>query len=112
MSICVQKISPIEKIIDIQIEIENEKPYKYTFNQNQAPIKIGRGRSEVNIISPSISKKHGIIEYSKISQTFYYKDMGSTNGSILIIRAGDILKLKGEMNYRLEDVPFKIQEIP
>ena len=38
--------------------------------------------------------------------------MGSTNGSTLIIKAGDILKMKGEMNYKLEDVPFKIQEIP
>ena len=38
--------------------------------------------------------------------------MGSTNGSTLIIRIGDTLKLKGEMNFKLEDVLFKIQEIP
>jgi hypothetical protein len=38
--------------------------------------------------------------------------MGSTNSSTLIIREGDSLKIKGEMNFKLEDVPFKIQEIP
>ena len=38
--------------------------------------------------------------------------MGSSNGSTLIIKAGDTLKIKGEMNFKLEDVPFKIQEIP
>ena len=112
VSINVKKISPIEKLINIQIEIENNKPMKYSFNQNQAPIKIGRANCEINIFNSSISKKHGIIEYSKNSQTFYYKDMGSTNGSTLIIKDGDNLKLKGEMNFKLEDVPFKIQEIP
>ena len=38
--------------------------------------------------------------------------MGSTNGSTLIIKESDTLKIKGEMNFKLEDVPFKIQEIP
>ena len=38
--------------------------------------------------------------------------MGSSNGSTLIIKEGDTLKIKGEMNFKLEDVPFKIQEIP
>ena len=113
MSIYIQKVSSSsEKIINIKIELENNKPLKYCFTQNQTPIKIGRVKSEINIFSSSISKRHGIIEYSKITHSFYYKDMGSTNGSTLIIKAGDILKMKGEMNYKLEDVPFKIQEIP
>jgi hypothetical protein len=112
MSVNVKKKSPIEKVITIEIEIENNKPMKYTFNQNQAPIKIGRANCEVNILNSSISKKHGIIEYSKNSQSFYFKDMNSTNGSTLIIKAGDTLKIKGEMNFKLEDVPFKVQEIP
>ena len=111
MSINVKK-TQIEKIINIQIEIENNKPIKYSFRQNQAPIKIGRGKTEINIFNSSISKVHGIIEYSKNSQSFYYKDMGSTNGSTLIIKESDTLKIKGEMNFKLEDVPFKIQEIP
>ena len=112
LTICVKKTSPIEKTIVVQIEIDNNKPIKYTFNQNQTPIRIGRiSNSEVPIFSTSISKRHGIIEYSKNSQSFYYKDMGSTNSSILLIKDGDNLKIKGEMNFKLEDVQFKIQEI-
>ena len=113
MTINVKKSSPIEKTIIIQLEIENNKPIKYSFNQNQTPIKIGRvNSSEIPIISNSVSKRHGIIEYSKNSQSFYYKDMGSTNSTTLLIKDGDNLKIKGEMNFKLEDVPFKIQEIP
>ena len=112
MTIYIQKVSSSEKIINIQIELEDNKPLKYCFSQKHTHIKIGRAKSDINIFSSSISKRHGIIEYSKYSQSFYYKDMGSTNGSTLIIKGGDIIKMKGEMNYKLEDVPFKIQEIP
>ena len=113
MTINVKKTSPIEKTIVIQLEIDNNKPIKYSFTQNQTPIKIGRLNSnEISIISSTISKRHGIIEYSKNSQSFYYKDMGSTNCTTLLIKDGDNLKIKGEMNFKLEDVPFKIQEIP
>jgi hypothetical protein len=113
MTIIVKKTSPLEKTINIKIETGNNNPIKYTFNQNQTPIKIGRiNKSEIPIFNSSISKRHGIIEYSKNSQSYYYKDMGSTNSSTLIIREGDSLKIKGEMNFKLEDVPFKIQEIP
>ena len=113
MTINVKKTSPIEKTIILQVEIENNKPIKYSFTQNQTPIKIGRiNNSEIPIFSSSVSKRHGIIEYSKNSQSFYYKDMGSTNSSTLLIKDGDNLKIKGEMNFKLEDVPFKIQEIP
>ena len=113
MTIIVKKTSPLEKTINIRIETGNNNPIKYAFNQNQTPIKIGRiNKSEIPIFNSSISKRHGIIEYSKNSQSYYYKDMGSTNSSTLIIREGDNLKIKGEMNFKLEDVPFKIQEIP
>ena len=112
ISVYIKKNTPIEKIINIQVEIENNKPLKYSFSQNQAPIKIGRANCDISIFNSSISKNHGIIEYSKNSQTFYYNDLGSTNGSTLIIKEGDTLKIKGEMNFKLEDVPFKIQEIP
>ena len=101
------------KIYNIKIEIDNNNPIKYAFNQNQTPIKIGRiNKSDIPIFNSSISKRHGIIEYSRNSQSYYYKDMGSTNSSILLIKEGDNLKIKGEMNFKLEDVPFKIQEIP
>jgi hypothetical protein len=29
-----------------------------------------------------------------------------------LVKKGDFLKIKGEMNFKLEDVSFKIQEIP
>ena len=112
ISVNIKKNTPIEKIINIQVELENNKPLKYSFSQNQTPIKIGRSNCDISIFNSSISKNHGIIEYSKNSQTFYYNDLGSTNGSTLIIKEGDTLKIKGEMNFKLEDVPFKIQEIP
>ena len=109
----VKKTTPIEKTIIVQVEIENNKPTKYSFSQNQVPIKIGRiSNSDIPIFHSSISKRHAIIEFSKNSQTFYFKDMGSTNSSTLLIKEGDNLKIKGEMNFKLEDVPFKIQEIP
>ena len=42
---------------------------------------------------------------------FYYKDLGSTNSSNLLIKEEDNLKIKGIMNFKLEDTPFRIQEI-
>ena len=85
---------------------------KYIFNQNKNIIRIGRANCDINIGEKCISKIHGIIEFSKINQIFYYKDMNSTNGTTLLIKKDDRLKIKGEMNFKLEDVPFKIREIP
>lgn len=113
VTINVKKVSAFEKIINILVEVENDKPINYSFKQNQVPIKVGRNnKNEIYIQSNSISKKHGIIEYSENVQTFYYKDMGSTNNSTLLIKEGDILKINGQMNFKLEDIPFRIQEIP
>jgi len=41
---------------------------------------------------------------------FFYKDENSTNGSTLLIKEDDFLKLKGIMNFKLEDIPFTIKE--
>ena len=113
MTINVIKNSPMEKTIIILIEIENSKPKNYTFNQSQTPIKIGRtNNNELPIYSQSISKRHGIIEFSNNIQSFYYRDLGSTNSSTLLIKEGDHLKIKGIMNFKLEDTAFRIQEIP
>ena len=113
MTINVIKNSPMEKTIIILIEIENSKPKNYTFNQSQTPIKIGRtNNNELPIYSQSISKRHGIIEFSNNIQSFYYRDLGSTNSSTLLIKEGDNLKIKGIMNFKLEDTAFRIQEIP
>ena len=98
-----------EKIIEIQTEIENEKPNKYTYVSKEMPIEIGRVNCHINIPRPSISKLHSIIDFS--NDNFYYKDCGSTNGSTLLIREDDSLKIKGEMNFKLENVSFKIKEV-
>ena len=98
-----------EKIINIQVEIEDEKPKKYTFEKKDVPIKIGRVNCTIDIPKPSISKLHSIIDFS--DDNFLYKDSESTNGSTLIIKEDDILKLKGEMNFKLEELSFKIKEI-
>ena len=113
MTINVIKNSPMEKTIVIQVKLENSKPKNYSFNQNQSPIKIGRtNNNDLPIYSQSISKRHGIIEFSTNNQSFYYRDMGSTNSSTLLIQDGDNLKIKGIMNFKLDDTSFRIQEIP
>ena len=113
MTINVVKNSPMEKTIIIQIEAENNRPKTYSFNQNQTPIKIGRtNNNELPIYNQSISKRHGLIEFSNHIQSFYYRDLGSTNSSTLLIKEGDFLKIKGIMNFKLEDTPFRVQEIP
>ena len=108
-----------EQIINIQIDntyenIENKEKInkKYSFSQNKGTIKIGRINCDINIQERCISKIHGIIEFSKVNQKFYYKDMNSTNGTTLLIKKDDFLRIRGEMNFKLEDVTFKIQEIP
>ena len=98
-----------EKIIQIQTEIENEKPNKYTYNPKEMPIKIGRVNCHINIPRPSISKLHSIVDFS--NDSFYYKDCGSTNGSTLLVREDDNLKISGEMSFKLEDISFKIKEV-
>ena len=113
MTINVVKNTPMEKAIVIQIEIENNKPKNYSFSQSQTPIKIGRtNNNELPIYCQSISKRHGLIEFSNNLQSFYYRDLGSTNSSTLLIKEGDNLKIKGIMNFKFEDTPFRIQEIP
>jgi hypothetical protein len=98
-----------QKMIHIQAELENEKPKKYVFSSNETPIKIGRVNCQVEIKKPSISKLHSIIDYK--NDNFYYKDCGSTNGSTLLIREDDSLKIKGKMNLKLGDISFKISEV-
>ena len=42
---------------------------------------------------------------------FFYKDENSTNGSTLLIKEDDFLKLRGKMSFKLEDMSFNIREI-
>ena len=98
-----------QKMIHIQADFENEKPKKYVFSPSETPIKIGRVNCQVEIKKPSISKLHSIIDYK--NDNFYYKDCGSTNGSTLLIREDDSLKIKGKMSLKLGDISFKICEV-
>ena len=119
LSINIEKVGN-EQIININVdntsenkeENEEEKNKKYSFNQNKNTITIGRMNCDINISEKCISKVHGTIEFSKINQQFFYKDMNSTNGTTLLIKKNDFIKINGEMNFKLEDVNFKIQEIP
>ena len=108
LTIQVRKIFE-EKVITIQLEIENENTKKYSFTPKQTPIKIGRINCDILIAKRSISKVHSLINYQ--DDNFNYKDCGSTNGSTLIIREDDNIKIEGEMNFKLEDASFKIREI-
>jgi hypothetical protein len=98
-----------EKYLHIEVEFEDEKPQKYIFEEKDLPIKIGRTDCIINIPKPSISKLHSTINFS--NNMFFYKDEKSTNGTILLIKEDDFLKIKGEMNFKLEDIPFTIKEI-
>ena len=107
LSINIKKSIKIK--INIEIELESEKSKKYTFELKDMPVKIGRTHCNINIPKSSISKLHAIIDFE--NDIFFYKDEHSTNGSTLLIKEDDFLKLKGNMNFKLEDIPFVIEEI-
>jgi len=119
----VKKVENNKKVIHIEIEndeinnnsfVQNNNNINetYTFEEKDCPITIGRIDCKLIINKPSISKNHAVIEFSKNLNKFYYKDLKSTNGSILLLKDDDTLIIKGEMNFKLENVPFKIKEIP
>ena len=53
-----------------------------------------------------------MIEYSLECQMFYFRDIGSTNGSVAVIKEDDRIKIKGDMKFKLGNVPFRIMELP
>jgi hypothetical protein len=102
-----------KKFINIKVDYEDNRENNYEFNEDDTPITIGRNiENKIFINNNSISKKHGIIMFSKENKNFYYQDLKSTNGSILYMREDDTLKIKGEMRCKLNDIIFKILEIP
>ncbi len=111
ITIVTKKLNNI-KGIDFEIEDEENENQLFSFNENDCPISIGRTNCKITISKPSISKVHGVIEFSKECNMFFYKDIGSTNGSILLIKEDDNFKLKGEMNFKIENTSFKIMELP
>ena len=93
----------------IEIKYENEKTKKYTFEFKDLPIKIGKEDCDINLPKSSISKIHSFVEYDKMA--FWYRDENSKNGSTLVIKEDDFLKIQGKMNFKLEEIPFSIEEI-
>ena len=90
-------------MISVQIDNTYENTNKeevnkiYTFDQKKNIIKIGRLNCDIIINEKCISKIHGIIQFSKANKLFYYKDNNSTNGTNLLIKKDDFLRIKGEM---------------
>jgi hypothetical protein len=101
-----------KKGIDIEIENEDGNNEIFSFMENEVPISIGRTNCKIIIPRESISKYHAEIGYSNELQKFYYKDCKSTNGSTLLVKEDDNLLIKGEMNLKLENIPFTILILP
>ena len=109
-----QKEEDHVKYLEVKIEYgeESQENEMYTFSENQVPITIGREGCNITINKKSISKTHAIINFSKNLKTFSYTDNQSTNGSILIMKEEDSLKIKGDMKFKLNDIMFHILELP
>jgi hypothetical protein len=107
-----QKVHEGQKYIEIGIQYDNKQFESHLFPETQSPISKGRTNCLLNINHSSVSKQHAIIEFSHGSKTFYYKDLKSTNGSIFILKEDDTLKLKGQMKFKLNEVLFRIMELP
>ena len=101
-----------KKGIDIEIENEEDNNILLSFMEEETPISIGRSNCKVIIPKESISKYHAEICFSQETQKFFYKDCHSTNGSTLLVKEDDNLLIQGEMNLRLENIPFKIMYLP
>ena len=103
------KIKNSKKLkINIEFKPENDKTKKYIFELKDLPIKIGKKDCTINIPSISGSKLQSQIVYDNGS--FWYKEENSKNGETLVLKEDDYLKIKGKMNFKLEDIPFTIEE--
>ena len=101
-----------EKFLEIKVEVEGEEDKTFNFQKKDSPITIGRANCSINLNYSFISKKHSLIEFSEQYNKFYYKDLMSTNGSVLILKEDDTLKIKGDMKFKLNDINFHILELP
>ncbi len=101
-----------KKGFDFEIENEDGNNEIFSFTEDDVPISIGRSNCKIIIPKDSISKYHAEIGYSNELQKFYYKDCNSTNGSTLLVKEDDNLLIQGEMNLKLENIPFNIMILP
>lgn len=107
-----QKEVKKEKYIEIDIQYQHKQFESFVFGETSVPISIGRINCLLNINHSSISKTHAVIDFSNDSKKFYFKDLKSTNGTTLIMKEDDSLKIKGEMKFKLDNIPFKLWEMP
>ena len=99
------------KDFKIFIKIDNNiNSKKYFLSKEDLPINIGRANCTISIDSKSLSKLHCYISYSSDDGNFYFNDNNSTNGSILLVKEGDNIPIKGKMNFKLEETSFWIEE--
>lgn len=100
-----------KKDYKICIKIDNNiNSKKYYFSKENIPIYIGRVNCTIDIDSRSLSKLHCFINYSLDDENFYFNDNNSTNGSILLVKEGDSIPIKGKMKFKLDDTTFWIEE--
>ena len=100
-----------KKDYKICIKIDNNiNSKKYYFSKENIPIYIGRANCTIDIDSRSLSKLHCFINYSLDDENFYFNDNNSTNGSILLVKEGDSIPIKGKMKFKLDDTTFWIEE--
>ena len=111
----IQREAQNKKFVNIKLELiedENDNGEEFEFSEDDSPITIGRINSKITINNSSISKSHAVIEFSESEKKFLYKDVKSTNGSVLIMKEDDSLKIKGNMKFKLNDIIFHILELP
>lgn len=104
-------LNHLKQVLKIEVEYENSSFKSFSFSEEEAPITIGRKASTINIPMNKISKKHAIIQFSKETNLFYFRDLQSSNGSLLILKEDDSMPLKGLMKFKLNDTPFTIMDI-
>ena len=75
------------------------------------PVTIGRKNSTINIKNNSISKNHCIFNYDIRYQQFYLRDLGSTNGTFLQLEYNNILELNKNMNFKIFESKFSINDV-
>lgn len=96
----------------IAIKVKNKDEWiTYEYNVSDALITIGRSHSSININNNSISKEHAVIEFSYELNSYYIKDMNSTNGTFLTMEEKDSIQIVNEMKFKILETKFSISEV-
>lgn len=102
-----------EKFISFKVQTEEgkDKWEEYKFSKKDVPITIGRKNSSINIKNNSISKNHCKILYDDRYQQFFIKDVGSTNGTYLVMEENSSVELMNKMTFKIHESIFTINEL-